>query len=61
MAVDGDSPVPEECEYGPGIGTRDSGKVHKVWKILVAPVSNELVDEMGHQNNLGTPEVVASP
>lgn len=35
--------------------------MHKIWQILVAPVSNTLVDEMGHENNLGTPEVVASP
>lgn len=35
--------------------------MHEIWQFRVAPVSDALVDEMGHQNNLGAPEVVASP
>lgn len=61
MAVHSDGAVPEQCKEGPGIGSRDSGQMHESWEAPVTPVGGTLVDQVGDQNNLRTPEVVASP
>lgn len=46
MAVDGDSPVPEQRGQGPGVGACNGGEVHESWQASVAPVGDRLVDEV---------------
>lgn len=61
VAVDRDSPIPEQRCQSPGIGARDGRQVHKGRQTAVTPVGDELVDEVGDEDDLGTPEVVAGP
>lgn len=61
MAVHGDRAVPEERCEGPGVGSGDGGKVYEGWEAMVAPVGDGLVDEVGDEDDLGAPEVVAGP
>lgn len=61
VAVDGDGTVPEQRGQRPGIGTGDSGEMHKSGQTAVTPVCDGLVKKVGDENDLSTPEVVASP
>lgn len=61
MAMHGNRAVPEERCEGPGVGPGDGGKVYEGWEAVVAPVGDSLVDEMGDEDDLGTPEAAASP
>lgn len=61
MAVRSNGSIPEQCSQGPGIWTCDGRKVDEGWKTGVVPVGNGLVDEVGDEDDLRTPEVVAGP
>jgi len=61
MAMHRDSPVPEQRCQSPGVGARNSGQVHESGQPAVATVCDGLVDEVGDENDLGPPEVVAGP
>ena len=61
VAMNGDGSVPEQCGQGPGVGSGDGRQVHKGWETAMTPVGDALVDEVGHEDDLGTPEVVTSP
>lgn len=61
MAVRSNGTIPEQRSQGPGIWTCDGRKVDEGWKTRVVPVGDGLVDEVGDEDDLRTPEVVASP
>lgn len=61
MTVCGDSSVPEQRSYSPSEWTCDSREVYESGQSMVSPVSGELVEEMGDNNDLGAPEMVAGP
>jgi hypothetical protein len=55
------STIPEYREQRPGIGPRDGRKVHEGREGRVAPVGDALVEEVGDDDDLRAPEVVAGP
>lgn len=61
MAVCRNRAIPEERRHRPGQRTRDSREMHESGESLVSPVGHQLVEQVGNQDHLGAPEVVASP
>lgn len=61
VAMHGDSTIPEQRHQRPGKGPRDCGQMDQRGQCTVSPVSRMLVDQVGHQDNLGPPEVAPSP
>jgi hypothetical protein len=61
MAMCCNCAIPEERRHCPSQRTRDGRKMHESGEPLVAPVGRELVEQVGNQDHLGTPEVVAGP
>lgn len=61
MAMHRDSTVPKQRRQRPGVRACHGGKAHEGWEAMVAPVCDGLVDEVGDEDNLCAPEVVAGP
>lgn len=61
MAVCRNRAIPEERRHRPGQRTRDRREMHESGETLVSPVRGELVEQVGNQDHLGAPEVVAGP
>lgn len=61
MAVNSDCAVPEQRHQCPGIGTGNSGQVDEHRQATVAPVGDCLVDEVGDEDDLCAPKLVAGP
>jgi hypothetical protein len=61
VAVHGDSTVPEQRRQSPGVGSGNGRQVHESGQAAVAPIGDGLVDEVGDEDDLGPPEIVASP
>ena len=57
----GDGTVPEQRHQRPGKGPCDGGQMYQWGQRAMSPVRRMLIDQVGHQDNLGTPEVAPSP
>lgn len=61
MAMHCDGTVPKQRGQRPGVRACHGGKVHEGRKAMVAPVCDGLVNEVGDEDDLCAPEVVAGP